>query len=459
MHTIYPPFLFSKWLFLRNNGNEMKKLVIFGLLLSLFASCKESDKENLEWKWDEDKPVSIPVSQRSRIVWIDASANFKYFANSKENIALYLGKAKDAGFTEVVVDVRPTCGDVLYKSSIVNEAKKLGDVTRTEEWDYLAQFIEQGHKLGLKVYASMNTFVGGNVGNGGVVYRDAGKAAWLTQMYYPKSSETISILNDGRSDAKFFNPVNADAQSYVLSIVSEIATKYSSLDGIILDRARFNSIESDFSEYTRSKFESYAGVKLTKFPEQIFSYDDKDKIVPGTYYKKWLEFRAKVIYDFFEKARAAVKSANKNMKFGTYTGSWYSLYYNEGVNWASKRFNTAGKYSTWATPEYKNYGYAALLDIYMTGAYSEKILGATSEWTVEGAIINAKKVTMGDVPVCGSLYGLNFYGKPQDAEDATFVALTTGDGLMFFDIVYLIKYDQWNSIKRGIDRALATEKK
>lgn len=51
--------------------------------------------------------------------------------------------------------------------------------------------------------------------------------------------------------------------------------------------------------------------------------------------KQWLEFRAKVIHDFMEKARAAVKSVNPSVKFGVYVGGWYASYYDVGVNWAS----------------------------------------------------------------------------------------------------------------------------
>ena len=41
------------------------------------------------------------------------------------------------------------------------------------------------------------------------------------------------------------------------------------------------------------------------------------------YFKKWLEFRAKVIHDFIVKAREKVKSVNNNIKFGVYVGAWY----------------------------------------------------------------------------------------------------------------------------------------
>ncbi len=53
---------------------------------------------------------------KPRYIWIDASANFTDFANSKENIERDIIKAKEAGFTDLVVDVRPTNGNVLFRS-------------------------------------------------------------------------------------------------------------------------------------------------------------------------------------------------------------------------------------------------------------------------------------------------------------------------------------------------------
>ncbi|MDO9153994.1 MAG: alpha amylase family protein [Paludibacter sp.] len=444
----------------------MKKLSIFFsifLVINLFSSCNEGNQPLPEWEWNDTIAKLLPVNQKPRILWIDAAANFKYFANSQENILFYLQKAKNTGFTELVVDVRGTSGDVLYASKIVNQITKLGETERTATWDYLGAFIEIGHSLGFKVHANINTFVGGNTSNSGsgVVYRDAAKAQLLTTMYLPGAQGLTSIMNDGSSNAKFFNPIHPDVQNYILSIISELAINYS-LDGIVLDRCRFNSIESDFSAYTRDKFESYIGKKLTTFPDDIYKWNTTVNAngtysrVEGLYYKLWLEFRAKVIHDFVEKSRTTIKAINKNIQLGAYTGSWYSTYYNEGVNWASPKYDPSKKYS-WATPNYKNFGYADMLDFYMTGAYGKTIYGA-GEWTVQGALELAQEVTKGDVPVSGSLYGLNFQNAPQDCEEAVYVCLTQSNGLMFFDIIYLIMYDQWNNVKVGIDRALATKK-
>ena len=59
------------------------------------------------------KQASVEV--KPRYMWIDASANFPVFADSKENICRDLLRAGKAGITDVVVDVRPTEGDVLFE--------------------------------------------------------------------------------------------------------------------------------------------------------------------------------------------------------------------------------------------------------------------------------------------------------------------------------------------------------
>ena len=115
---------------------------------------------------------SGPIEQQSKpfYIWVDAAANFPDFANSKDNIKRDLQLAKDTGFTDIVVDVRPTTGDILFASSVGSPVQWLGAWTsggykkfeRTATWDYLQAFIDEGHALGLRVHAAINTMVGGN---------------------------------------------------------------------------------------------------------------------------------------------------------------------------------------------------------------------------------------------------------------------------------------------------------
>lgn len=433
--------------------NHQMKLLSGLIWLAFFVSCKGDPKE-LEWEWpDPSTQDKIPVAEKPRILWIDASANFRFLANNRENVGNYLDLAKSSGFTEIVLDVRPGNGDVLFNSSLVQQVKKMGDTERTDTWDYLGVFIEEAHNRELKVNASICALVGGTERDGGLLFREPEKGDWATTMYYP--SGLMSIMNDANSHTKFFNPVHSDVQQYILDIVAELALAYPALDGIVYDYGRFTSINSDFSELTKQKFEEYIGQTVTGFPSDIFTWNG-NTVVPGQHYKKWLEFRAKVIYDLFEKTKARIANVNPNIRFGTYTGCWYSSYYEVGVNWASQRYD-ASKYYNWATPGYKDYGYAALLDFYMTGAYGETLYGTDSEWTVQGGILKAQQVVMNDVRVIGGLYGLNYYQKPGDCEEAVYIALTNGDGLMFFDMIYLIMYNQWDDVRKGIDRALASE--
>ena len=141
-------------------------------------------------------------------------------------------------------------------------------------------------------------------------------------------------------------------------------------------------LESDFSDISKQKFERYIGETVANFPADI--------MVPGTdeipsdqpvYFKKWLEFRAKVIHDFIVKAREKVKSVNNNIKFGVYVGAWYSTYYTSGVNWASPKYNTSAYYPKWATSDYKNYGYADHLDYIAFWVLMHSVNNDIWKWT------------------------------------------------------------------------------
>ena len=95
------------------------------------------------------------------------------------------------------------------------------------------------------------------------------------------------------------------------------------LDGIFLDRGRFDGIQSDFSDLTRKQFEAYIGKQVNNFPDDVLpkgaTMADINKMTSyPPYFKKWLEFRAKVMYDFMAKARKAVKDFSVATKIFIY---------------------------------------------------------------------------------------------------------------------------------------------
>ena len=438
------------------------------------SACSEDDTPGYEWEWGGD---NTPNADKPRYIWVDAAANFPDFANSKENILRDLALAKEAGFTDIVVDVRPTNGDVLFETDVEQQVQWLGawlpggftKIERTATWDYLQAFIDAGHSLGLKIHAGVNTMVGGNrnsIGPSGLLFRDASKAEWATQIL--TEDGIISTLDETHSGARFFNPVHEDVQNYLLDLLADLAA-YQELDGIILDRGRFDDFDSDFSEYTRKKFEAYIGHSISNFPDDIMPAGTKVGNLPNPqppYFKQWLEFRVKTIHDFMEKARARVKGVNPDIDFGVYVGGWYSTYYNVGVNWASPSYNPANAYSTWASPKYQNYGYADLMDVILIGAYATptSVFGS-SEWTIQGFCSQAMSKIKGDAKVIGGPDVGN--GQWATADDnvvndairqSVGAAMNACDGYFLFDMIHLkLKPHQWDYVKQGIDEAIAED--
>ena len=104
--------------------------IFLSLALLAFASCEDPSNDYL-WndKWNENTPDSGSGSDdqkpeeekpeekpevktgKARLVWIDAAANFKDYANSKKNIADDMARLKETGFTGVIVEVNEELAD------------------------------------------------------------------------------------------------------------------------------------------------------------------------------------------------------------------------------------------------------------------------------------------------------------------------------------------------------------
>lgn len=405
-------------------------------------------------------------------MWFDCEANYERLSHP-DSIQYYLEKVKSIGITDVVVDVKSIMGEVLYQSSYAPYMGEWKGVERSPDYDMLGHFIEKGKQLGLGVHASLNVFSGGhNFHQRGIIYDE--HPEWQSQNYWIDSIIPISTMSWNYNG--MLNPALPEVQEYQLNILKEFAGKYPELKGVVLDRVRYDGITSDFSDFSKKAFEQYAGLTVTNFPDDILYWEKNEQgepqWKPGKHFNKWIEWRASVIYNFLKKARAEMKAVNPDLLFGDYTGSWYPLYYELGVNWASKNYNPAAEYD-WATPEYKNYGYAELLDVYMSGLYfnevtmeevekmnqaamekrSEAAMGKGREYwySVEGSARLAKSVLQGAVPLTGSIYVEQYDKDPEQFKRAVSMALEQSDGLMIFDLVHLVKRNWWQELKQAID--------
>ena len=481
-----------------------KKLLLMLMLVGVTAvavtSCEEKEPYVPEWQWpdptpdepnpdepnpdepnpdepnpDEPNPEPEPAL-KPRYIWIDAAANFHDYANDKAKIESDMAKVAGTGFTDIVVDVRPTMGDVLYRTTHTAQVDKLGSwqggggyhwVRRTADWDYLEAFIEAGHKAGLRVHAGFNTMATGNAGSygleaQGLVYRDSSKSDWVTVL---NTTAGLQNMMDVESyGTKFLNPAHPEVVEYLCNLLKDLAA-YKEVDGIILDRCRYDDLMCDFSDTSREQFEKYIGKTITNWPSDVFAPGTSTTLpaMIGATQLKWLEFRAKTIHDFIVEAREAVKSVNPDISFGAYVGGWYNTYYTMGVNWASPKYNTSAYYK-WATADYKNYGYADHVDVLIIGAYaSTTSIYGSGEWSVQGFCKLAHNKAMGDCvvvggPDVGNGTGWTNGGKPNEAKQTVDAAINACDGYFLFDLIHVKMYNYWSALKQGINAYIESAK-
>ncbi len=452
-----------------------KALILASLLI--LAACTKPSKEppKIDWGGEPSTPTaSDTLRANDAYVWVSCEGNWEEFANSRENIARDVAKIKESGFTDIVVDVRPTNGGVLFKSSHAKPQTRMDCwtnrgyvfINRTADFDYLQTFIDEGHKLGLRVHAVINTFVGGclcpyGLGSDGMLFEDSSKKSWASVVNTEDGLvSTMDLLDDSVDyGAKFLSPINPEVQDYVLGIIADLAAY--DVDGIILDRCRFDdySLQSDFSDLMKSGFEEYCGKTISNWPSDVMNPGQSAFNGSTTsLQKQWLEFRAKVIHDFVVKAADKVHSIKPEMKFGCYVGGWYSSYYYSGVNWASPKYDPKADGYYWAGNNYKDFGYADHCDYMFIGAYAStgNIYGS-GEWTMEGFCKQAKRLFKGDVPFAGGPdigNGSGFENGGQGDLMDDIVEACMGNstaGMFFFDLCHIRMHDYWDDIKGALE--------
>src|SRR5690554_1876186 len=404
-------------------------------------------------------------------MWFDCEANYERLS-IPDSITYYLKRVAEIGVTDVVVDIKSIMGETLYDSKYAPFMGEWKGIKRSSDYDMLEIFITEAEKLDLGVHASMNVFSGGhNYYNRGIIYGE--HPEWQSTNYWCDSIMPISEMKLNYNG--MLNPAHPEVRQYQLRIIKEVVLKYPKLKSLVLDRVRYDGISSDFSPLPKKAFENFAGIIVENFPDDIIYWDKNTtgdcEWKPGKHFNKWIEWRASIVYQFMEDAREIAKRANPDILFGSYTGAWYPVYYELGVNWASKTYDPSKTYD-WATAGYKNYGYAELLDLYMSGLYfyevtideveklNEVLVEQRSEagmgegkdywYSVEGSSRLAKEVINGAVPITGSLYVKQYGNNKDQFKEAVKMAYDSTDGLMIFDVVHIINKDWWNILEDAL---------
>ena len=444
-------------------------LIIQLFLFSLVAASMKPMSMNpfFEYHPSRKQPSKFNTAKQrgeeGRVMWFDATANLETL-KTRDGVARILDKCTTAKINTIVVDVKPLSGHVLYKSVIAPRFKEWKGKPYPTDYDLLQVMIEEGHKRGLKINAGLNVFGEGHkLFKVGPVYET--HPEWQSVVYTPNG--LMPITQDSTGVAGMVNPTHPEVQKYELAVMEEILRNYN-IDGLTLDRVRYNGINADFSDLSRAQFEKYLRKKIAHWPEDIYTLNSDSTRTLGKYYREWISWRAKNIYDFFKKVRHLIKRTNPKVKLGTYAGSWYPSYFEVGANWANPVYIPNQNWAKeWYLPRYRKTGYARLLDYFCPGCYFKEItkeellakqgksaLGGRTEaamsqgwepWNcVEGACELVEKVVDDANYVYGTIYVLDYKGNPDLFKRAVQMCQQKTNGIGIFDLVYIEEYNWWN---------------
>lgn len=404
--------------------------------------------------------------QSEIVMWVEQFPNATTLTTDAAVEEMVLN-GKKAGFTSIGFDVKGPEGFVSYRKNnlsgspyltkSINPKKKVAD----NGFDLLESILTYAHKHEMKVYTSFNFFTEGNITAGDYAILNQYKD-WEEIVQRPEDKGKLLRVRDSKhgQDAAagkkialaFVNPSNKEVQDFQLKRVEEVLQNYP-IDGIVLDRCRYDNLYADFSPVTRNAFAEYLsarGKKLENFPNDAFLIDANGSLVKGQYYIDWINFRSLTIKEFTDRVRSLVnqykQSKNSDLKLAAYVGSWYEVYYQNGVNWASNDFSYDKRLSfpesEIYSDEYNRTSYLDNLDFLMIGTYY-KTGKEVNRYITLGNIL-----TNGKLPLIGSMSLPDL--KTEEQSEVFRASLENSSGLMIFDHCYI----KWQEFIENMKKAM-----
>ncbi|MCM1449803.1 MAG: family 10 glycosylhydrolase [Clostridiales bacterium] len=395
-----------------------------------------------------DPPVIKP-----KAMWIDAHANFAKLS-TKAGIDAELQKIKDNGMNMIYLDVKPGNGYALYKSDILPYCNQIGDEVVTRDYDdYLGYFLEKCKELKIDVVASV---VATGFGHHTATEKQGYIYDHLDQWYdkcqvrsvHNQKGQFVNIADDASQPIVMLSPASPEAQDLIVRVINELVSKYPDLKGISLDYLRYCNNDGGWYGMGSIDLNAYASYWSEPVP-------DPEEIVTvsggiGPKFAKWIEYRSATITSLLSRIRSSVKNINPNCEIHLWASADWGSRYSIGQNWASKNYKpSGGQY----TDTYSKTGFADLLDVFITGAYSEKVWSSedpSTIWTVENFVKTWNNYIMGDCKCYGSIaaYALD----QAKTLDATYLCLKYTDGYMTFELSHVGNRGLWDATRLGILR-------
>ncbi len=257
-----------------------------------------------------------------RALWVVRTA-----LTSPESVTEMVRRAKEAGFTDLIVQVRGR-GDAYYSSRW--EPRAVALEAASKDFDPLALTIQQAHAANIKVHAWINTFLVADS-------RELPKAKdhviwqhpeWLAvpkqiglELYKgnPKAPNYFQrIVALARSSEEleglYLSPAHPAVKEQIYGIWMDVLERYA-VDGIHFDYIRYPNPQFDYSRVSLERFRRELEKNLdSKERERLALIAEDDPLIyTSAYPDRYAQFQRDQVTDVVERIYTGVKARKPNV--------------------------------------------------------------------------------------------------------------------------------------------------
>ena len=422
------------------------------------SACSDDNFDPFAEAPEPPIPVYTPGEAmiKPKAMWIDCHANFQRLA-TKAGIDAELAKIKQYGMNLIYLDIKPGNGYALYQSDILPYCNTCADLTVERDYDdYLGYFLEKAEELGIDVVGSIGAMGWGMQSptyQQGLVYDDWDKWKNKVQVRSDNTDPNLLVpISDDLSiqSVTMMDPMYPEVQDLLVSVVSEVVTKYPKLKGISLDYCRYANNEGGWFGMSDDNMRGYAEYWGESVPEHTEIVTTTGGVGPK--FAKWLEFRSMTVTNLIKRVHDTAKAINPDCEIHLWAGADWWNRYSVGQNWASQNYKPTGSHYT---ETYNKTGFAEYLDVFITGAYAEAVWkkdNPATDWNVENFVTCWNDYIMDACKCYGSIATYSYGNNPKAQSDATYLCLKYTDGYMNFELSHTNNLGLWTATLDGIQR-------
>ncbi len=239
--------------------------------------------------------ASAVAKPEVRSIWLDRETIVD--AGSAEGLAQVFDRFKAAGINTVFVET-VNAGYPIYDSAIAPKKNPL-----IQGWDPLQSAIDLGKRHGMEIHAWVWLFAAGNQDHNRIVGQPNSYPGPILSAHpdWAGFDAQGNLIIPGQTKT-FLDPANTEVRSYLINLLSEIATEYD-VDGIQFDYVRypFQSAYAGrnfgYGIAARDKFRNLTGVD----PITLSPHNGGDS-TKAYLWNQWTAFRTQQITTFVAEA-------------------------------------------------------------------------------------------------------------------------------------------------------------